>query len=373
MKNNFIGAAIWIAACFSCTTPASKDYVIEGEIKGFGDGIMYVTSETIDGYNNDTVFVTNDRFTYRSTTEHPIQLWFMPSDNEPCNYWRTYGFFLFVENSHVPIQVNAAVEKRLENAVFLNSPVQSEFEKIKATGIIDSITNFRSQLRQLQQTNDTVTLKIKQEAFEEMVNESIEQLFALDFAKNSVAAVFTIHQYFPFLSIERLETILQRFSPSLEPSVYLEKMQERIRRTRRMAVGNQAPDFKLEDIDGKQYTLSDFAGKMVLIDFTASWCHWCKVEIPFIEQVYEAMKGKDFEIISVYLDKKREDWVKDVKKSNHPWKCLSDIKAWSKGGMAYDYNTGGIPDLLLLDQQGRILCRGTRGEETLKMVRKHYR
>ncbi|MDE7074104.1 MAG: AhpC/TSA family protein [Odoribacter sp.] len=373
MKKTLIGAAIWFAACFSCSSPAAKDYVIEGEIKGFGDGIMFVTSETIDGYTNDTVFVKNDRFTYRSSTEHPIQLMFMPPDNAACNQWRTYGFFMFVENSSTPIQVRAEVEKRIEHAVITNSRVQSEFEKIKATGLIERVTNYKNQLNQLQKANDTVAYQKQQVEFEQLVNKSLDELFALDSAQTSVAAMFTIYQYFPFLSVDRLENVLQRFSPSIESSVYLEKMQERIRRTRRMAIGNQAPDFKLEDINGKQYTLSDFSGKMVLIDFTASWCHWCKVEIPFIEQVYEAMKGKDFEIISVYLDKKREDWVKDVKNSNHPWKCLSDMKAWSKGGMAYDYNTGGIPNLLLLDKEGRILCHDTRGKETLEMVKKYYK
>lgn len=374
MKN-----VIWnlIAVCslffYSCTAPVAKEYVIEGEIKGFGDGMMYVFSETIDDNEGDTVFVKNDRFTFRSSSDYPIQLWFTPADNEPCNRRGTYGFCLLVENSSTPVRVNAEVEKRIENAVISNSPVQAEFEKIKATGLIDRIAGAQNQLNLLRRAEDTIALKMKEEEFGRLVDESLDRLFALDFAKKSTAAVFTVYKYFPFLSIDRLEEVLRRFDSSIVPSVYWVKMQERIRRTRVMAIGNKAPDFRLQDIHGKEYTLADFAGKMVLFDFTASWCHWCKVEIPYVEQVYEAMKGKDFEIVSVYLDKKREDWVKDVEKSAHPWKCLSDVKSWNKGGMAYDYNIGGIPHLLIIDKDGKILCSGTRGEETLQEIKKMYR
>lgn len=225
----------------------------------------------------------------------------------------------------------------------------------------------------LSRTDDTIACKMKSEAFDRQVKICLDELFALDFVPKSTAMVYTLHSYFSFLSIDELERVLQRLDPEVERSIYLERMQERIRRTRVMAIGNKAPDFRLQDIHGKEYTLADFAGKMVLFDFTASWCHWCKVEIPYIEQVYEAMKGKDFEIVSVYLDKKREDWVKDVEKSGHPWKCLSDVKSWNKGGMAYDYNIGGIPHLLIIGKDGKILCSGTRGEETLQEIKKMYR
>lgn len=371
MKNPILNLlAVCLVGVYSCTAPVAKDYVIEGEIKGFGDGMMYVFAETIDGNTGDTAFVKNDRFTFRSSSDYPIQLWFSPAGNEACARRGTYGFFLLVENSSTPVRVNAEVEKRIENAVILNSPVQTELEKIKATGLIDRITSFQNMLRQIE---DTVILKTKRNEFARLVDKSLDELFALDFARTSTAAVFTVYQYFSFLSIDRLEAVLQRFDPAIAPSVYWVKMQERIRRTRVMATGNKAPDFKLQDIHGKEYTLADFAGKMVLFDFTASWCHWCKVEIPFIEQVYEAMKGKDFEIVSVYLDKKREDWVKDVKKSNHPWKCLSDVQSWNKGGMAYDYNVGGIPHLLIIGKDGKILCSGTRGVETLQKIKEMYR
>ncbi|MEG1736807.1 MAG: TlpA disulfide reductase family protein [Odoribacter sp.] len=373
MRNLIYGAAIFVAACFSCASPIVKDYVVEGEIKGFGDGMLYVMTETLDGYANDTAFVKNDRFTFRSSTEHPVELLFMVADNKACDRCNTYSFGVFVENSSTPIVVKAEVEKRIENAVITGSIQQQQVEQIEATGMFKKLRRLQREKDSFNKVNDTIALEEKNRQFKQLVNVSLDELFAFDFARNSVAVTFVLYKYFPFLSVDELENTLRRFDQTLESSVYLEKMQERIRRSRVMAVGQKAPEFTLQDTTGHSYHLSDFKGKMVLLDFTASWCHWCKVEIPYIEQIHQKMKGKNFEIISVYLDKNREDWVKDVKTSQHPWKCLSDVMAWKKGGMAYDYFVNGIPALVLLDQEGRIISKGTRGEKTMQVVIENYK
>lgn len=333
MKNCIYGAAIFIAACFSCTSPKAKECVVEGEVKGYGDGFFCVMTETLDDYDVDTVEVKNGHFTYRSSIEHPTQLTFLAIDNAACDKRGTYSFRLLAENANTPIRVKAEVEKKLENAEITGSRVQAEWERINSVEVFRHLKKIQWQRDSLSRTEDSVAYKIKCTEFDGMVKPCLDQLFALDFAPKSTAMVYTLHSYFSFLSVDELENALQCLAPDIEWSVYLERMQERIRRERVMAVGQIAPEFTLEDVNGKKYRLSDFKGKMILLDFTASWCHWCKVEIPYIEAVYKEMQGKDFEIVSVYLDKKREDWVKDVRKENHPWKCLSDVMSWKKGGM----------------------------------------
>ena len=373
MKNCIYGAAIFIAACFSCTSPKAKECVVEGEVKGYGDGFFCVMTETLDDYDVDTVEVKNGHFTYRSSIEHPTQLTFLAIDNAACDKRGTYSFRLLAENANTPIRVKAEVEKKLENAEITGSRVQAEWERINSVEVFRHLKKIQWQRDSLSRTEDSVAYKIKCTEFDGMVKPCLDQLFALDLAPKSTAMVYTLHSYFSFLSVDELENALQCLAPDIEWSVYLERMQERIRRERVMAVGQIAPEFTLEDVNGKKYRLSDFKGKMILLDFTASWCHWCKVEIPYIEAVYKEMQGKDFEIVSVYLDKKREDWVKDVRKENHPWKCLSDVMSWKKGGMAYDYYVGGIPCLIILDRDGRIVSKNTRGEETIQVIRENYK
>lgn len=111
MKNTIYGAAIFIAACFACTSPEAKECVVEGEVKGYGDGFFSVMTETLNDYDVDTVEVKNGRFTYRISLEHPTQLIFLAADNAACDKQNTYAFRLLAENSNTPIQVKAEVEK----------------------------------------------------------------------------------------------------------------------------------------------------------------------------------------------------------------------------------------------------------------------
>ena len=132
MKNCIYGAAIFIAACFSCTSPKAKECVVEGEVKGYGDGFFCVMTETLDDYDVDTVEVKNGHFTYRSSIEHPTQLTFLAIDNAACDKRGTYSFRLLAENANTPIRVKAEVEKKLENAEITGSRVQAEWERINS-------------------------------------------------------------------------------------------------------------------------------------------------------------------------------------------------------------------------------------------------
>lgn len=91
MKNCIYGAAILLCLLFMHFTQ-SKRCVVEGEVKGYGDGFFCVMTETLDDYDVDTVEVKNGHFTYRSSIEHPTQLTFLAIDNAA---WRQAGYLLF--------------------------------------------------------------------------------------------------------------------------------------------------------------------------------------------------------------------------------------------------------------------------------------
>ena len=241
MKNCIYGAVIFIAACFSCTSPKAKECVVEGEVKGYGDGFFCVMTETLDDYDVDTVEVKNGHFTYRFSIEHPTQLTFLVIDNAACDKRGTYSFRLLAENTNTPIRVKAEVEKKLENAEITRSWVQAEWERINSAEVFRHLKKIQWQRDSLSHTEDSVAYKIKCTEFDRMVKPCLDQLFALDFAPKSTAMVYTLHSYFSFLSVDELENALQCLAPDIEWSVYLERMQERIRRERVMAVGQIAP------------------------------------------------------------------------------------------------------------------------------------
>jgi thiol-disulfide isomerase/thioredoxin len=134
--------------------------------------------------------------------------------------------------------------------------------------------------------------------------------------------------------------------------------------TKEMAtmIGEQAPEIDLLTVEGKQLALSSMKGKVVMIDFWASWCGPCRKEMPFIVKLYDKYKGKGFEIYGVSLDQDKARWEEAIKHDGITWPQVSDLKYWESVA-AKQYAVSGIPYTVLLDKEGKILSKGLRGHE----------
>jgi peroxiredoxin len=126
-------------------------------------------------------------------------------------------------------------------------------------------------------------------------------------------------------------------------------------------VGQEAPEINLPSPDGKEIALSSLRGKVVLIDFWASWCGPCRKEMPNVVMAYQKYKDKGFEIYGVSLDQDKSRWVEAIQKDGITWPQVSDLKHWSSEA-AKLYNVQGIPYTVLLDKDGKIIAKNLRGE-----------
>ena len=126
-------------------------------------------------------------------------------------------------------------------------------------------------------------------------------------------------------------------------------------------IGDTVPNFILPDATGKEYSLSDFKGKYVLLDFWASWCAPCREENPILVKIYEKYKIKNFEIVQVSLDRDRDSWLKAINDFKLSWLNLSDLQYWDSP-VAKLYSIQSIPTNFLLNPQGIIIARDLRGE-----------
>lgn len=125
--------------------------------------------------------------------------------------------------------------------------------------------------------------------------------------------------------------------------------------------GEKAPDFEISSPSGKSISLSKLKGKVVLVDFWASWCGPCRKENPNVVQAFEKYNkskfkiGKGFEVLSVSLDSKKEAWIGAIEQDGLIWKNhgIDD-----KGEVSKLYGVASIPTAFLIDGEGTIVARG---------------
>ncbi len=126
-------------------------------------------------------------------------------------------------------------------------------------------------------------------------------------------------------------------------------------------IEEKAPDFVLEDLQGKKVKLSDYKGKVVLLVFSTTWCSYCREEIPSLKKIYSQYKGKGLDILNIDIQESQKKASSFAAKHKLPYPVLLD----KDGEIAAAYNVRGVPTQVLIDKNGTILCRACRSVDSL--------
>ncbi|MDR1937483.1 MAG: AhpC/TSA family protein [Tannerellaceae bacterium] len=311
----------------------------------------------------DSALVTGGAFSFKGVQDTPLLVALRPAEGvidspqqiiyggfDPYAPW----FLLDNSNLKVSLGLNSAVE---------GSPENNELTAYYR--LLDEIYDGQTELEaQLKSKNDSL-INIGEAALEALDAQaiSLHKAYILSHSNSLAGAnVFYINRY-ALPEADQREIIAQA-GDLFKSAPGIDKRIEHLAILEKVAIGKAFTDFEMSDPQGNPHKLSEYTGKgkVVLIDFWASWCPPCRRSMPYLREVYKQYKDKGFEIVGVSLDRTQEAWVKGIEDLQITWPQISDLQYWKSAGAAL-YGVNSIPHTVLLDKDGIILAKNLHGAD----------
>lgn len=348
-----------LAAC-----SGNQGYTVKGTVEGAADGDT-VYMRVLEGrqwLKVDSTVIENGQFTFKGQQDSAVHRYIT------CNPTGKDGLSIdfFLENGAINVQLtsgfNDAATGTPNNDIYqsIRTKINANLQQISALLSDPALSDSTLTEEELEAKHKEVSAK------EEAINNDIIDIVAESIAQNiaNPVGIYLLKNNYYALSVEQLAPLMPQIPAAYDNDELIIRIKDNVEKLKKTAVGQKFTDFEMQTPDGKAVKLSDYVGKgkVVLVDFWASWCGPCRREMPNLVEAYKKYKNKGLEIVGVSLDRNAEDWKNGIKQLNITWPQMSDLKYWNCEG-AKLYAVSSIPHTVLIDAEGNILARGLHGEE----------
>jgi peroxiredoxin len=371
-----------LAILFSCNSNSdSGTLTVHGEIKNFTADKIYVEELHFNGQTPtiiDSASITKNNFSINTKVKEE-GLYRLRLAGQPN------GFMFINDKNDIFFKVDST-DLSLNGPTF-NTPANSSFKKFIGTmdSLSKDLTSSRDILNQLKESGAKETDSNFINAvnnFNDIKNKITKFCFQYgDTTQSPILAIFSTTT--APVEIDKfeipLDNLTKRFPKHSGVSAVAVFAKQKIAQAKqqtqnsntkeKIAVGNMAPDITMPDTDGNPFSLSMLRGKYVLVDFWASWCGPCRGENPNVVAAYNEFKDKNFTVLGVSLDEKKEAWLKAIKEDKLDWKHISDLQYWNSAAIEL-YGFDGIPFNVLVDPEGKVIATDLRGEDLINQLQK---
>jgi len=290
-------------------------------------------------------------FEFRGNIPHPEFVYIYLTD-------RNKFIRFFLENSQ--IRILKRYDSVLLQPYVEGSEIQDTFRNFRHALQVGFNTPMHQLSRLYQRAtreNDSIMMKQILQRRDSLLKtqQDFEKTFIMTHA-NSVLAPFMISISYMNYTPAELDSLMSILDPSLDSSLYVKIAAKRIENRKMSLPGHPAPEISLPDTSGRTYSLREWTGKYLLLNF---WASWNQRSITLSQQllpVYEYYHKSGFDILGISLDTKSEDWRAAVRKNYLPWVQVIESSG-PRGDVPSRYNITGFPQMVVIDPEGIIQAR----------------
>lgn len=359
MKKTLLGLALVAAAAMPSTASADGGKVsFKGDMKNVGDTLIVVIPSESNQSKMDTVLVKDGKFAFNVDVAEPMTI-YVATPGTMRQQERVMLRLMAVPGESGEITGDAHSNYYVSGSKFYKEYDEAD-RAIEAAGkpLQDYVAGLESRLA-AGESRDAIMKEYQEKApqLQNQVTEGTMQfikthpgyeasaVFATEFddlakIKEAVAALS------PEVREGRMKPYYQKIIDQKEEEAKAEEAA-----AAKQAAGVEAPDFTLDDINGKPFSLSSLRGKYVVLDFWGSWCIWCIRGIPQMKAYYEKYKGK-FEILGIDCNDPVDKWKEAVKKHELPWLHVYNPR---DSKVLADYAIQGFPTKVIVGPDGKIV------------------